>query len=139
MLRIGQALFLLVVACTPFRVSNDPPLACAPTAAQSEDGRLSISGDLGARMDPLVAGSDVKVLWLRSNASAGESLRIQGRRLDGPERLELTLPAASTTVPWPAGGLAHGYPSSFVVPSVGCWRFSLLDGKPGDTLTFRVD
>jgi hypothetical protein len=99
---------------------------------------MYVGGDLGARIDRLSVGSQ-KVLWLRRNSSAGESLRIEGRRLDGGERVVLTLPAASATMSWPEGGLAHGYPSDVDVPSGGCWRFSIVDGSAADILTFRVD
>jgi hypothetical protein len=111
---------------------------CVPTSAQADDPQLFIGGDLGARVDRLTAESQVKVLWLRKDTSGGESLRVQGSRLDGTERVQLTVPAATGTVPWPGGATARGYPSNVRLPSRGCWRFAIVDGKPADMLTFDV-
>jgi hypothetical protein len=113
-------------------------VSCVPTTAQADDPQLFIGGDLGARIDRLTAPGPVKVVWLRRNASAGESLRVQGSRLGGTERVQLTLPAASASVPWPGGEMAHGYPSNVSLPTRGCWRFAIPDGTPADMIIFDV-
>jgi hypothetical protein len=115
---------------------------CTPSAAAPHDAQVRIGdGDLGARVGQvkLIGGSHVKVLWLRRNTSAGASLHIQGRRIGGPQEVNLTLTAASTSVPWPGGEFAHGYPSDFLLPSAGCWRFSIVEGKPEDSIILVVD
>lgn len=140
------AVLLLAVGCSLFGQTPDEStdqqanMPCAPTAADSNDPQLRIGGgDLGARGGQLVGGGHVKVLWLRRNTSAGASLRLQGQQVSGPGHVDLVLPAASTSVPWPGGDLAHGYPSDFLLPSGGCWRFSIVDGKPEDVVVFLVE
>jgi len=52
--------------------------------------------------------------------------------------VQLTLPAASASVRWPGGEMAHGYPSNVSLPTRGCWRFTILDGSPADMIIFNV-
>jgi hypothetical protein len=141
---IACALVLSAAACSPFGQESglsdqqaDQP--CAVTAADAQDPLLRIgAGDLGARVGQLIGSSHVKVLWLRRNTTAGPSLRVQGRLLGGSQEVDLALAAASASVPWPGGDLAHGYPSDFLLPSAGCWRFSIVDGKPADSVVLLV-
>jgi hypothetical protein len=87
----------------------------------------------------------VKTLWIFSRESAN-GVRIQGRQLDGSERLrfqrgkdeaisdELALPDASKTSVVPGGAtpeIMKSYvfvPSYVLYPTRGCWQFDISIG-----------
>ena len=68
-------------------------------------------------------GVAMKILWAPRRTRA--TLRISGRRLDGPGSLVQTLPQASGRM----------FPSIIRIPQVGCWRLTIGTGKRRATVT----
>jgi hypothetical protein len=84
----------------------------------SQDGRLGV---LRGRAAPWLAGEqDIKVPWLRP---VGATLRISGRRLDGP---------ASPLQAWVPDGYSGEFQvSGLTFPAPGCWQ---IEGRAGDSV-----
>jgi hypothetical protein len=62
------------------------------------------------------AGRTTKILWVPRRP--GLSMRIRGRRLDGPGAFRQAFPASGTA-----------FPSIVDVPRAGCWRLTLRTGS----------
>lgn len=74
-------------------------------------------------------GGNTKVLW-RAERGSESSIRLLGRRLDGPETFQQTWPAAVSE--------PGAFPSTVVVPSPGCWLLTVRTGHVGGVIVFRA-
>ena len=71
-----------------------------------------------------------KILWVVSSARDGRPLRITGQPLGA------AAPVVSST--WPADSSpGEIYPSEVVVPTAGCWQFTLAWHGHSDTINLR--
>ena len=80
---------------------------------------------------PLMAGNPVpysdKILWVTRTPRQGRPLRITGHPLGA------AAPVVSSA--WPAGSSpGEIYPSEVVVPTPGCWQFTLAWHGHSDTV-----
>src|SRR5579884_1420353 len=68
-----------------------------------------------------------KVLWVIHVPGGGPTIRIRGRRLDGPGAFAATYPAAGPD-----------YPSYVEVPHAGCWRVTVTSGRLTGSVVFAA-
>lgn len=80
-----------------------------------------------ARMAPLVAARQNKVLWRPTNGYRAATLRLTAERLDGPAQAQDWSLAHATT--GRDGSEDGGYPSNVDVPAPGCWRLTAYVGS----------
>lgn len=91
------------------------------------DGRVNGSDGLVIYVRGRAALGTTKILWSLGRR-AGTTLRIVGKRLDGPGRFSQLLPATG-------GG---DFPSIVSVPAAGCWRLTLRSGRVHASVVLRA-
>lgn len=166
MSRLGLAAFLfsLVTACLApgglrtNETGGEPPRApeasagfwggkCRPSPVVRQEVEagtylMAVGGDLaGSPFLELVAGQPHKTQWARRNEPPQPRLPLRAKRLDGPApTVEFEAFGHSNLYPglseeWGAG---HGYAYNLTLPTAGCWRITVANGRPADFVVYEV-